>query len=83
MTEHTLQQEFEYYTAHRDELVSMYLGQYVIIKNEAVVGAFVEEDDALNSMLSSGHELGTFLIHLVKEDNDDEIQMFHSRVAFV
>ncbi len=41
-----LDKEFQYYLANKDELIKKYLGKYLIVKDEAVVGVYDTELDA-------------------------------------
>ena len=76
-----LQQEFEFYLAHQDEMVKKYDGKYIVIKNGEVLG---EYDDELNAVTQTkkSYELGTFLVQKVSQGDADYTQTFHSRVVF-
>jgi hypothetical protein len=79
--ESPLKQEFEYYLANQNELVKKYNGQFVVIKNRAVIGAYADESTAVTETTKS-HELGTFLVQKVEPGEGAYTQTFHSRVAF-
>lgn len=79
--ESPLKKEFEYYLAHQGELVKKYNGQFVVIKNQAVLGAYADEPTAV-AETTKAHELGTFLVQKVEPGEGAYTQTFHSRVAF-
>jgi hypothetical protein len=74
--------EFEYYLAHRDELVEKYNGRVIVIKNQKVIGDY---DSELKAVLetSKTEEIGTFLVQWCSPDENSFTQTFHSRVTFV
>ena len=76
----TLENEFEWYLAHQDELVKDYNGKYVVIKNEKVIGDFDDIGVAVEET-SKIHELGTFLVQKCTPGDQDYTATFHSRVA--
>jgi len=74
-----LQEEFDYYLAHQDELVRLYNGRFVVLKGHEVLGAYDERLEAI-SETAKHHELGTFMVHLVSPGEDGHTRRFHSRV---
>ena len=56
-----LDQEFQYFKDHQDELVAQYNGKFIAIAGTDVLGAFDTELDAYWAMKKE-HEVGTFLI---------------------
>jgi hypothetical protein len=74
-----LEKEFKYFRDHKDELRNKYLGKTIVIKDDAVVGVFASEAEALREA-SKKYKLGTFLIQQVSETDEEYIQRFHSRV---
>ncbi len=76
-----LQPEFEFYLSHQDEMVEKYDGKYIVIKNEAVLGAYDDELSAVTETQRS-HELGTFLVQKVSSGDAEYSQTFHSRAVF-
>ncbi len=76
-----LEQEFDFYLSHQDELVEKYDGKYIVIKGGAVLGAY---DGDLTAVMETqkSHQLGTFLVQKVSTGNADYSQTFHSRVGF-
>lgn len=75
-----LESEFAYYREHQGELVAKYDGQFVVIKDGAVLGAYPSYEAAY-AETSQTHELGTFLIQQVAPGDARYTQTFHSRVA--
>ena len=76
-----LQNEFEFYLAHQDELVERYDGKCIVIKNSMVVGEYDDELTAVTETQKS-HELGTFLVQRVSAGDTGYSQTFHSRAVF-
>ena len=76
-----LEKEFKYFVNRHDDLVSLYNGKYLVIKGEAVVGAFDSEIDAYCDAVDK-FTLGTFLIQKCTPGNEAYTQTFHSRVTF-
>jgi hypothetical protein len=77
-----LEKEFKYYLDNQDELVKKYNGNFIVIKNQKVIGAFRTELEAIKKT-SQKEKLGTFLIQKCEPGSDSYSQIFHSRVAFV
>lgn len=76
-----LDKEFQYYLANKDELIKKYLGKYLIINDETVVGVYDTEMDAYTNGMSK-FSLGTFLIQQCLPGDENYTQTFHSRVIF-
>ena len=76
-----LEQEFQYYVEHQDEIIKKHDGKVVVIKDGAVLGVF---DDELTAVAETrkDHELGTFLVQRVSPGDSAYTHTFHSRVAF-
>lgn len=74
-----LEKEFQYYLNNQEMLLKKYLGAYLVIKNEEVIGSYKTQLDAYNSTAKE-HEVGTFLIQHCLPGNDSYTQTFHSRV---
>lgn len=74
-----LEQEFNYYLSHQDELVKKYNGKFVVIKDESVLGAYDSEAQAVVET-SKSHELGTFLVQKCEPGRNSYTQTYHSRV---
>ena len=76
-----LQNEFQFYLDHQDEMVEKYDGKYIVIKDTEVLGAYDEEIAAVIETQKS-HKLGTFLVQPVSKGTDAYTQTFHSRAVF-
>ena len=75
-----LKKEFQYYLDHQDELVKIYNGKVIVIKNCKVIGAYDNDLEAIEKTCET-HELGTFLVQKCEPGNESYTQTFHSRVA--
>ena len=75
-----LEEDFEYYDAHQEEIVENNLGKWVVIKNLRVRGYFETEDAALEAM--KHEELGTFLVKLCQNPGEDIVNYYNEAVAF-
>jgi hypothetical protein len=75
-----LKQEFDYYRAHQSELLNLYNGKYVVIKGEAVLGAYDNATTAIQET-SKNHHKGTFLVQKCTPGDEAYTATFHSRVA--
>lgn len=76
-----LQEAFDYYLAHQSELVRLYEGKVIVIKDGAVLGAYDDDATAIRGT-TKDHELGTFLVQRVSGGDSAYSQTFHSRVSF-
>lgn len=76
-----LEREFRYYLGNQDELAERHDGEFVVIKDEQVIGVY---DDHATAVFETQkvHALGTFLVQQVGRGPDAHTQVFHSRVAF-
>ena len=79
-----LEKEFQYYLQNQDELVKAHFGQYVIIKDDEVLGAFSSEVEAILHAKKNLHlQLGTFMVHQCLPGKENYTQFFHSGVSFI
>lgn len=76
-----LEQEFRYYVENKNSLLSSYLGKFVVIKNQQVVGSYDTEYEAYSRSVQE-FEPGTFLIQHCLPGESDYKQTYHSRVFF-
>ena len=77
----SLEEDFNFYVDHQDEMVKMYDGKFIVIKDGKVLRAYDDELSAITETQKS-HELGTFLVQKVSSGTGDYTQTFHSRVVF-
>lgn len=75
----SLKREFQWYLRNRDALVAQHEGKVLVIKNEALLGTFENEMEAIKKTMSE-HELGTFLVQECSSDPHSTSATFHSRV---
>ena len=77
-----LEKEFNYYLQHQEELIGKYNGKFIVIKDDAVIGEYESELEAVKET-SKQHELGTFLVQKCEPGSESYTYTYHSRVAFV
>jgi len=68
---------YSFFKAHFAELLERYSGKYVVIKDEAVIGAYESFDEAY-LVTTKKEELGTFIIQQCVEISDDNTASFMS-----
>ena len=74
-----LEKEFEYFLKNQDELVKKYMGKYIVIKNETIIGVFDDLTVAI-AETSKTEKRGTFLVQKCLPGKVAYTQTFHSRV---
>jgi hypothetical protein len=72
--------EFTFYQAHQDDIVSGHLDEFVVIKDQTVCGYYKSEDAAFDSMI--GEKLGTFMVKRCQEPGTDIAEYFNNAVSF-
>lgn len=75
-----LQEEFDYYVKHQDELVEKYLNKFIVIRGQVVEGAFDTAVEAYKDALTR-YEAGTFMIQHVTPGKDSYSQTYFSNVT--
>lgn len=76
-----LDKEFKYYLDNQEELVKTYLGKFLVIKDQQIVGVYDTKTDAYDESTSK-YVIGTFLIQQCLSGSLSHTQTFHSRVLF-
>jgi hypothetical protein len=76
-----LRKLFEYYLRNQKSLVDRYNGRYLVIKDDAVVADFDNEQEAL-FYAKSNFNPGTFIVQRCTPGEDDYTQAYTSRVIF-
>lgn len=76
-----LEKEFKFYLDNQEKLVREYNGKHIVIKDDAVIGAYDSNSEAYFETIKK-HELGTFLIQLCSPGKEGYSQTYHSRVTF-
>ena len=77
-----LRADFKYFIEHHDEIFSQYPNKFVVIQNRQIILAETSIEKALESAVSKGLVIGTFLIQECTEGDSAYTQTFHSRVIF-
>ena len=75
-----LKDDFDYYTAHQEEIVRDHIGDFVVIQDSSVKGYYKEEALAFESMKEN--ELGTFIVKKCQEPGTDVVTYYNDRVVF-
>jgi len=74
-----LEQEFQYYKDHQEELVKAYDGKVLLISGEEVKGAYALETEAyLDGKKRFG--LGNFLLQHCSPGKESYTRKFHNRI---
>lgn len=75
-----LKHEFEYFLEHQADLAKRYGGQFIVIKDRRVLGAY---PDQLRAVLETAkrHEIGTFLVQKADTGPEAYTRTFHSHVV--
>lgn len=72
--------DFDFYKKNLDNFIKEKNGQFVVIKNQKILGFYVTEVEALTETLKT-HALGSFIVQrCIPLENST--QEFHSRVIF-
>ena len=77
-----LMDAFHYYLEHQDELVELYDGKFLAIKDNAVIGVYDSDLEAIERTAES-EEFGTFIVQRCSPGTRDYTQNYRSRVVFV
>lgn len=77
-----LEKEFEYYLKNQEDLVKKYNGKVLVIIGEKVMGAYNDDDEAIDDCMRNNYEPGTFLVQKCSPGEKDYTQTFHSCVFF-
>jgi hypothetical protein len=72
-----LEKEFEFYENNKSEIRQKYLGKHIVIVGEEIIAAYDEIDEAYQETVKT-YALGTFMIHDVPVDIEDEIAYLFS-----
>lgn len=76
-----LEKEFKYYIDNQNELVKKYLGKFLVIIGEQVVGSYDSYEESLSESQKK-YEIGKFLIQQCLPGEDNYTQTFHTRAIF-
>jgi hypothetical protein len=75
-----ISEEFAFYNARQKEIVEGHLDEFVVIKNQKILGYYKTEEDAFDSMIRE--KLGTFMVKKCRLPGTDVIKYFNNAVAF-
>lgn len=77
-----LEELFQWYLDHQEELVKKYNGKYLVIKDNEVAGSYEDENTAYFDAVEK-HGLGNFIIQLCTPGKDAyTIEMYTPRYSF-
>lgn len=74
-----LEREYAFYKENNAKLAERYLGKFVVIVGEEVVGSYNDQPSAYSWAIGK-YPLGTFLIQEITKDPSQAIQRFTSLV---
>jgi hypothetical protein len=77
-----IKDDFEYYTAHQDEIVNGHIDEFVVIKDSQVLGYYKQEAEAFEAMKTQTQELGTFIVKKCQLRGTDIVTYYNNRVSF-
>ncbi len=69
----TLEREFKYFETHKEELLKHYENQFVLIKDDTLVGAFTTEVEAYQAGIQ---KFGNQPFLIKKVTKEEEIALF-------
>ena len=76
-----IEQEFDFFLQHKEELFQKYPFKYIAIKDNKVIGSFNDLAEAINETKKT-YDLGTFLVQFCDINVNAYTATFHSRVVF-
>ena len=76
-----LREQYEYYKANLDILLSKYADRFVVIKNCEVIADYDSFDKAYQDM-SEKEGVGTFIIHRCVKEEDEPVFSYSGNVSF-
>ena len=74
-----LEKEYNYFLSTLAELKHEHDGKFVVIKGNSVLGYYDSMNAAIQGTTKT-HEIGTFLVKRIEDQNDNTVMRFHSRV---
>ena len=82
MLDRKLDRDFDYFLENHEALVKKYNGKFVVIKDQQVIGAYDDANEAIKATTKK-HKLGTFLVQECSEDPRSIHQTFQTRFSFI
>ena len=75
-----LEQEKAYYEKNLSTLQEKYMGKYVVISGDKFINAYDSDETAYAGAIDAKCPLGSFMIKLISENPEDQVQRFTSLV---
>jgi hypothetical protein len=75
-----LDKERAYYENNLSTLQGSYLGKYVVISGENIIGDYESDEEAYAGAINANCTPGFFMIKLITEDPEEQTQHFTSLV---
>ena len=77
-----LEKSYDYFKSNIKDLLVKYSGEYIVIKEEKIIGHYKSFDEAYRET-SIKEEIGTFIIqHCVVEDREKAMHFAWNNVSF-
>ena len=73
---------YTYFKEHLEELIDIYYGKHVVIKDESIIGVYDAFKEAYDETIKT-EELGTFIIQHCVTEEEEMITFVSGNVAFV
>ncbi|MEX1000710.1 MAG: hypothetical protein WDZ35_01200 [Crocinitomicaceae bacterium] len=79
----SFEKSFQYYLDHKEELLDKYRGKVIAIYENKILGAFKSKKDAYLKVPEQHNvEIGSFLIKMCEDQDDESNRVYHSNVVF-
>jgi hypothetical protein len=75
-----LDKEQLYYENNLSTLQEKYLGRHIVISGESIVGDYASDEEAYAGAIKAKCSPGSFMIKLITENPEEQIQRFTSLV---
>jgi len=75
-----LEKEKAYYEGNLSTLRENYMGKYVVISGDRLIGGYDSDEQAYAGAMAANCPLGSFMIKPITANREDHIQRFTSRV---
>ena len=70
------EQEAVYYESNLTALQEQYMGKYVVISGDRVIGSYYSDEEAYAGAIEAKCELGSFMIKHITDNPEENIQRF-------
>ena len=75
-----LEKEKAYYESNLTAIHEAYLGKYVVISGDRVIGGYDSDEQAYAGAMEANCALGSFMIKPITDNPEDRVQRFTSLV---